>query len=483
MKIHLNLLCLLGIGSVLSLSAAENRPNVLFIIADDLGARIGPNGDQVAVTPNLNKLASKGVTFGNTFCQFPTCGPSRISMMSGLYPYEHGYSRDPRRAAIEPDSQPVMLPTLLRKNGYFTARVGKIFHMRVPSGMGSKGHDVADAWDVTVNNTGYEASPENWNKATHVGKQQRSSVRVAYDNPDIDDKEMADGQGLIEAVKLLKANNPKDTGKPFFLAFGIYSPHPPMIVPKKHWDAIDISKYSIPVVPKNDRDDIPEVNWHVRGAGFDFISEKHAVNYSHAYYAAIHFIDDLAGQLIQELENQGLADNTIIVFTGDQGFHLGEHGHWHKSSMFEQAARVPLIVVDPRQKEKGKVATNLSGLIDLYPTLCELTGITPSHKLSGISLAPQLNDVTIAGKDYEITVGSAKENKVKSNGYGLRTERFRYTEWKQTAGAATDYSMLYDLEKDPQEITNLINDPEYAKIKKDLSKKLNEALAKGIEIK
>lgn len=447
------------------------RPNVLFIIADDLGARLASNGDPVAVTPYLDQLAAKGVTFRNAFCQFPTCGPSRASMLSGLYPFENGYARNSDRSYNQAVPGVVSLPALFRANGYFTARVGKIFHMSVPGGLGEKGGDDDLAWDVAVNNTGYEALDANWQKATHVGKTHRSSVRVAYDNPEIDDSEMADGQGLSDAVKLLKANNPHKTGKPFFLAFGTYSPHPPMLVPNKHWEAVDISKFTVPFVPEGDREDIPLVNWHVKGPGFDFIPEQDAVNYSHAYYAAIHFIDDLAGQLIQELENEGLADNTIIIFTSDQGFHLGEHGHWHKSTMFEEAARVPLIVVDPRQKEKGKIATNLSGLIDLYPTLCELADIEPPHALSGQSLVPQLNDVSAPGKTYEFTMGAGKPD-----GYGIRTERFRYTEWRKPEGPA-QYTMLYDLEKDPHEYNNLIDEPEYAQIQQALSEQLNAAIS------
>ncbi|MDP4610528.1 MAG: sulfatase [Opitutales bacterium] len=454
-----------------SLAEAETtKPNVLFIIADDLGARLASNGDPVAVTPHLDQLAERGVTFLNTFCQFPTCGPSRASMMSGLYPFENGYARNSNLTYNQAVPRVVSLPALFRENGYFTARVGKIFHMSVPGGLGEKGGDDDHAWDVAVNNTGYEALDENWQKATHVGKSGRSATRVVYDNPEIDDKEMADGQGLHDAVELLKAHNPTKTGKPFFLAFGTYSPHPPMLVPNKHWEAVDISKYTIPFVPEGDRDDIPKVNWHLKGTGYDFIPDEHGVNYSHAYYAAIHFVDDLAGQLIEELENQGLADNTIIIFTGDQGFHLGEHGHWHKSSMFEQATRVPLIVVDPRQKEKGKIATNLSGLIDLYPTLCELADIEPPHALSGQSLVPQLNDVTASGKAYEFTMGSGKPD-----GYGIRTERFRYTEWRKPKGPA-QFSMLYDLEKDPNEFNNLIDDPEYAQIQKELSEVLSAAI-------
>ncbi|MDX2431007.1 MAG: sulfatase [Bacteroides sp.] len=467
-----NGLCLLFVG-IISLSSCqktEERPNILFIISDDLADRLSCYGDAVALTPNLDKLAEQGVIFANTFCQYPTCGPSRASLFSGLYPFETGITRNGGASFNEILPDVVTLPALLRQNGYFTARVGKIFHMGVPDGLGKPGTDDINAWDVTVNNTGYEASIENWEKATHVGSARPPGVRVVYDNPPIDDMEMADGQGLTDAIQLLKDHNPRLTGEPFFLAYGIYSPHPPMIVPEKHWDAIDISKYQIPEVPEDDRADIPEINWHLKDAGFNFIADTHAVNYSHAYYASIHFVDDLAGKLIQELENEGLADNTIIIFTGDQGFHLGEHGHWHKSSMFEEACRVPLIVVDPRQREKGKKCTNLTGLIDIYPTLCDLTGIDPPHKLSGLSLVPQLNDVKAPGKSYEFTMGSPK-------GYGIRTERFRYTEWRKDTINA-DFSMLYDLEKDPNEFNNLTDDPDYSEIKKGLSEKLDSAILK-----
>ena len=349
-------------------------------------------------------------------------------------------------------------------------RHSRVSHRRRPGGIGSPGTDDTTAWDVAVNNTGYDASLEIWEDATHVGNTSGTGVRVVYDNPTIEDIEMADGQGLENAIQILKDHNPGKTGKPFFLAYGIYRPHPPMIVPKKHWDAIDISKYEVPFVPENDRDDIPEINWHLKDSGFNFIPDRHAINYSHAYYAAIHFVDELAGKLIQELENEGLIENTIIIFTGDQGFHLGEHGHWHKSTMFEEGCRVPLIVLDPRQKEKGKKCSNLTGLIDIYPTLCDLTGIEPPHKLSGLSLAPQLNNVKAPGKLYEFTMGHPK-------GYGIRTSRYRYTEWRDDTIKA-DFSMLYDLEKDPDEFNNLIDNHDYSEIIRELSEELSSAILK-----
>ncbi|NQU51403.1 MAG: sulfatase [Bacteroidetes bacterium] len=448
----------------------EQPPNVLFIIADDLADRLACYGDLVAVTPNLDKLADKGVLFANNFCQYPTCGPSRASLFSGLYPFESGYTSNAGNTFNEMLPGVVTLPRLFRENGYFTARVGKIFHMGIPAGIGKAGTDDTLAWNVAINNTGWDAVQQNWEKATSVGNTAGPGVRVRYSSPEINDPEMADGQGLKNAIQLLKENNPNKTGKPFFLAYGIYRPHPPMIVPKKHWDAIDISTYKIPVIPENDRDDIPEINWHLKAPGFNFISEEHGRNYAHAYYAAIHFVDELVGELLHELEKEGLAENTIIVFCGDQGFMLGEHGHWHKSSMFEEACRVPLIIFDPRQKEKGKKCSNLTGLIDIYPTLCELAGIEPPHKLSGLSLNPQLNDVEILGKRYEFTMGSPR-------GYGIRTSKYRYTEWRKDKINA-DFSMLYDLENDANEFNSLVENPDYLDVISDLKEKLDVAIVK-----
>jgi arylsulfatase A-like enzyme len=462
------LTCIVAISCQSSKDQEAGKPNVLFIIADDLADRLACYGDPVAVTPHLDKLADMGVLFANNFCQYPTCGPSRASLFSGLYPFESGYTFNSPGTFNEHLPDLVSLPRLFRENGYFTARVGKIFHMGIPGGIGGPGTDDTLAWDLAVNNSGYDADLKVWENATHVESELGPGVRVVYDAPKIEDSEMADGQGLEAAIQILKENNSKNTGKPFFLAYGMYRPHPPMIVPNKHWEAIQISNYNIPFVPEGDREDIPDINFHLKGAGFNFIPNDQGVQYAHAYYAAIHFVDELAGRLISELEKEGLAENTIIVFTGDQGFHLGEHGHWHKSTMFEQACRVPLIVVDPRQKEKGKKCNNLTGLIDLYPTLCDLAGIKPPHQLSGLSLLPQLNDVEVPGKEIEFTMGSPK-------GYGIRTESYRYTEWRKEIDHA-DFSMLYDLEKDPDEFENLAGNPDYKELVQKLKEELNARL-------
>jgi iduronate 2-sulfatase len=461
-----NHLVIIGLICTILISCKPQRPNVLFIISDDLGAMLGSYGDMIAVTPNLDRLAAEGVVFKNTFCQYPTCGPSRASLFSGLYPFENGYTSN---AAKFSDIKGVKsLPRLLKENGYFTARVGKIFHMGIPRGIGKPGEDDSLAWDIAINNSGWDAVKENWEKATQYGSNKSPGVSIRYAAPDIPDDQMADGQGLKEAIRLLKENHPKKTGKPFFLAYGIYRPHPPMIAPKKHWNSIDISRYAIPEFPGNDRGDIPEINWHLKGDGFNFIPDSIAVSYAHAYYAAIHFVDELVGNLIDQLAKEGLSDNTIIVFTGDQGFMLGEHGHWHKSSMFEPSCKVPLIIVDPRKKESGVHENGMAGLIDIYPTLCELTGVQPEHVLSGKSLFPQLIDVHAPSKQIEYTMGTP-------GAYSVRTANFRYTEWRKDKINASD-SMLYDLSKDRNEFFNLVGVKEYEVKRMELKELLDQKL-------
>ena len=456
----------IGLIFLMVFGCRPQRPNVLFIISDDLGAMIGSYGDQVAVIPNLDKLAEQGVVFKNTFCQYPTCGPSRASLFSGLYPFENGYTSNSTKIS-QLDSIKT-LPRLLKDSGYFTARVGKIFHMGIPKGIGKPGTDDSLAWDIAINNTGWDAVQENWESAIQFGENKNPGVSIRYAAPDIPDDQMADGQGLKEAIRILKENHPDQTGKPFFLAYGIYRPHPPMIVPKKHWNAIDISRYTFPKYPGNDRKDIPEINWHLNGNGFNFIPDSVGINYAHAYYAAIHFVDELAGKLIEQLDKDGLKDNTIIVFTGDQGFMLGEHGHWHKSSMFEPSCKVPLIIVDPRKNVSGIHENGMVGLIDIYPTLCELTGVKPGHELSGKSLAPQLLDINAKSKDREFTMGYP-------GGYSVRTAGFRYTEWRKDRIIATE-SMLYDLSMDPNEFFNLVGVKEYEDKRKELKILLDEKL-------
>ncbi len=447
-----------------SLEDTAHRPNVLFIIADDLGARLGCYGDELAVTPRLDQLAGQGVLFRNCFTQFATCGPSRASMLSGLYPFQTGIINNGK--TLDKSTRPfTTLPALFRQNGYRTARVGKVFHMGIPGDIGTAGNDDPDAWDITVNNTGWDAVPGNYESAHQHGDKRGFGVRIAWLDPDIPATEMADGTGTQAALKVMADNHPDKTGKPLMLFMGYYRPHPPMISPHANWDAIDGSTIQLPAVPAGDRDDIPEANFHLHEPAFNFIPENVGKAYTHAYYAAVNFVDTEVAKLLAGLKEQGLDDNTIVVFTGDQGFHLGEHGHWHKSTFFEEASRVPLIIADLRKPAQGKQSSALCGLIDVYPTICELAGVVPTHWLSGMSLVDNMQNPTLPAHDRVLTQGNP-------GGASIRTDRYRYTEWSNGENG----TMLYDLKSDPHEFTNLVDDPAYAPVAERLKQELAELL-------
>ena len=248
------------------------------------------------------------------------------------------------------------------------------------------------------------------------------------------------------------------------LFMGYYRPHPPMIAPKSSWDKNRPTKIILPKTAKSKRTNTPDVNFHLLSKDFNYIPDEVGKKYAHAYYATINFIDTEVKKLLEGLKQNNLSENTIVVFTSDQGFHLGEQGHWHKSTFFEQACQVPLIIVDPRSKYKNERMSNIPGLIDLYPTLCDLSGLQAEHKPSGKSLSPLINGENFTPKEFEITQG-------KPGGISIRTSRYRYTKWMEHKGA-----MLFDLEKDPMETRNLISNKEYDSIYKELDKMLNKWL-------
>jgi arylsulfatase A-like enzyme len=431
-------------------AAAQTRPNVLFVIADDLAPRLGCYRDPAARTPRIDRLAERGVVFTRAYTQFPSCGPSRISMLSGLYPHEAPPSSDTWNIrAVYPDL--VTLPHAFRKAGYVSARVGKIFHMGIPSGIGKPGHDDPKAWDIALNPTGWDADPANVDKAHSHGHSTGTGVRLNWLDPVIPDAEMADGAVAATALRVMEEQHPDKTGKPLFLAVGFYRPHPPMIAPARHFAAIDPATIELPLAPKSERADVPLSAFHFFDGEFNFIPDEYGRHYTRAYHASVNMVDEFVGQLLDALEKNGLADNTIIVFTGDQGFHLGEHGHWHKTSSFEEGSHVPLIFAMPKMNMAGRQSDALTGLIDIYPTLCDLAGVKPPHKLSGQSLRPQLNDVTQPGKRAEITQMSLRGG---GFGFSLRTDRYRYSLFRGGLRGV----MLYDHANDPEERRNLATD-------------------------
>jgi len=470
MKIRL--LTLFGLGAVLLWGgrAAETppatRPNVLLLYADDLDVRLGCYGDPAARTPNIDQLARRGVRFDRAYVQLPSCGPSRTSMLTGLYPWQTGVVENTVafRAKL-PDI--VTLPQWLRSQGYFTARVGKIYHLGIPGDIGRAGSDDPKSWDLAINNTGWDARPETEATIHRPSPKRGLGVALSWLAGEAPEEEFSDAVGTREAIRVMREQDPARTGKPLFLAMGYYRPHPPMVAPKKYFDAHPLEAIQLPVVPKGDRDDIPPLAFQLREPEFNFIPESDARRYTQARYAAVSFIDAQVGLLLAAMQSQGLADNTIIIFVGDQGFHLGEHGHWHKTTLFEEGCRVPLIIAVPRARMAGRSYAWPVELVDVYPTLCDLLDLKMPHASPGQSLRAQLLDVTVpAAKVTALTT-------VRQGGYSLRTARYRYTEWKGGSAGVE----LYDHQSDPNEWRNLANEGDQRAVVSELSRQLRATVS------
>ncbi len=438
------------------------KPNVLFIISDDLNTALSGFGHAQCKTPNLDKLADRGVCFGNMHCQYPVCGSSRASIMSGLYPYtNHTLANEGTLRESMPDV--VTMSQMFRNNGYYAARVSKIYHMRIPSSIlaGTTEHDDPLSWDEAINIKGPEqhAAGEavKWSPKD-TGAQTFRSVSAEGD-----DSVHADGMAADQAIELLG----KMKDKPFFLAVGFVRPHVPLVAPKKYFDLYNREEMIAPEVPANDLDDVPKIirKYKEAASHYGVTPELHK-GLLQAYYASVSYMDAQAGRVLAALEENGLADNTIVVFTSDHGYLLGHHNKFQKQHLFEESTRVPFIVSVPwLDKQHGNTSHKITELIDLYPTLAELAGLTPPAGLHGTSLLPLLNDTdsTAWTKQQAFTIS-------RSGGESLRTDQWRFTQW----GFGKSGYELYDLKNDPGEFTNQANNPEYAASLKQMQKQLEQ---------
>ncbi len=441
---------------------APEHPNIILIMSDDLCPRLGCYGDDMARTPSIDRLAGRGVLFRRAYCQLPTCGPSRASMLTGLYPWQTGvYAGEPLRGA-RPEM--VTFPQLLREHGYFTARAGKIYHIGIPGGIGSAGADDPFSWDLAMNNDGWDGKRENLQKVHRIADIGLGIVPAWLAAP-VRDEEMADGQGTAGAIRIMEAFHPSKTGKPLMLAVGYYRPHPPMVAPEKYFDLHPVDSVELPVMPENDRADIPEVAFELKSEAFNFIPEPDAKQYTRAYYAAVSFMDRQVGKLMDALEENGLLENSVIVFVGDQGFHLGEHGHWHKTTLFEEGCRVPLIISAPGMQKAGGTSGVITELVDVFPTLCEILGIDPPAELPGKSLVPVLQDTDTQMEATALT------RVRQANGISMRTGRYRFTSWNVEGEGIYE---LYDHRTDPHEYHNLAAGPGCENVLQEMKALLEE---------
>ncbi|MDA1055389.1 MAG: sulfatase [Planctomycetota bacterium] len=449
--------------------AAESRPNVLFIVSDDLNNSLGCYGHPQVKSPNIDRLADRGVRFERSYCQFPLCGPSRNSMLTGLYPNSTGILQNSQifRQTIP---QQISLPQAFRRAGYFAARIGKLYHYNVPKSVGTNGHDDPGSWELELNPAGCDRLLEEPDIFS-LRKDSFGGTLSWYASPR-GDLLHTDGMLASDAEWVLE-RCARDKSRPFFLAVGFYRPHTPYVAPAHYFDGYP--KQEMPLVQgvEEDLKDLPADALGSHKREHELLTDDLRQQAIQAYFASITFMDAQVGRVLNKLDELGLAENTIVVFTSDHGYHLGEHGLWQKMSLFEESARVPLIIAAPGASKNGGVAATPVGLIDLYPTLTKLCGVAAPVNIQGQDLRPILSDPTEVGRGWAISQVTRGGRGKGTCGFTLRTPRWRYTQWDQGRRGRE----LYDHENDPLEQTNLADVAEHAKRVAEFSETLQEAAA------
>lgn len=479
---------------VLCSSAAEQRPNVLFVIADDLRPQLGCYGDEVVQSPHIDQFAERALLFEHAYVQSAVCSPSRNSFLSGLRPNTTGllgfgeHLRD-----CVPDA--VTLPQYFKQNGYESRGFGKIFHLYDESMLGSE--DDPASWseplwlpDVPVWGPEQNALRErkiaralaNGRVFEHPHDWPRAKT---WDDSDIPDDEMQDGATAAAVEDYLASRRGND--EPFFLAVGFLRPHLPFNAPKKYWDLYDPEALELP-----DFRSLPKgaPNWTVTQ---QIVKNFHAMpsdknrdeafnrRYLQGYLACISYVDACFGRVLQALEESGHADNTIVVFLGDHGYQVGEYDSWgQKHTNFEISTRTPLLIYTPGMLQGGTASFQMVEFIDLYPTLSELAGLPEPENLDGVSLAGLLDDPEALTRDAAFS----EMQRGPGVGRSIRTADFRYTEWHNRQGEFVARE-LYDHRNDATpgqlETENIADDPEMAAVISTLSERLNQELPRERE--
>jgi len=433
---------------------AKEKMNVLFIISDDLTATaLSCYGNTVCKTPNIDRLAAQGTRFTKTFCQGTYCGPSRASFMSGYYPHAIkmlGY-KTPRPMI----GDRATWAQHFKNSGYYSARVSKIFHMGVPIGIeqGTNGEDDPASWTERFNSMGpewrapgdgetLEGNPDG-KKPGPVGG--NTFVVVEADG---DDLVHSDGKTAKKAAELIAEH--KD--KPFFLGVGFVRPHVPFVAPRKDYqDFLPYDKMELPKKVEGDWDDIPKMGINYKTSvnmQMDLRQQKKAVG---GYYASVVYMDRMVGQVLDALTAAGLDDNTIVIFTSDHGYHLGEHDFWAKVSLHDESAAVPLIIRVPGKQPA--VCHSLVELLDLYPTLSSLCGLDVPKRLQGKDISPVFDDPSHEVRDAAFSVNG--------KGFLLREHDWAFIQYGESGNQGLE---LFDMKKDPKQYTNLAADPKYAEV-------------------
>lgn len=423
---------------------AAQKTNVLFIASDDLNTSLGCYGHPLVKSPNLDRLAARGTRFEHAYCNFPLCGPSRTSLLSGRRPDSTGINDNSIAVRERRLPDVITLPQMFRQAGRRAIRIGKMYHMDVPAGVGKNLFDDPPSWDEADSPPGREHNIEG--ERRNVTPKAGNGNNFEWVSFTGDGQHQADRVGADRAIEFIGKNQQT----PFFLGLGFVRPHVPLVAPARFFDLYPLSQITPVTNPPGDRDDIPKaseivINTRANDMGMNDADKREALR---GYYASISYMDSLVGEVLAALDKAKLTERTIVVFWSDHGWHLGEHHRWQKRSLFEESSRVPLIVSAPGMRQ-CQVSRGLVELVDLYPTLAELGGITPPPGFEGQSFVPLLKRPDRPWKSAVFTqMESPKEGIA---GRAVRTQTHRYIRWE---GPYPDEE-LYDLAADPREFTNL----------------------------
>jgi arylsulfatase A-like enzyme len=439
----LSLLLVIVAGGAARSFGAEKaaRPNVLFIAVDDLNHWVGHLGrNRQARTPNIDRLAKMGVTFTRAYCAAPVCNPSRAALLSGLRPstsgvYDNGQNYHQAFKVTD------CLPMQFKNSGYRTLAAGKLYH----GGVGE-----TSQWDVVADRTRADAQPKP-GQDTGVGG-------IKFAPLDCKDDELVDWGTASFAIEHLT----KKSEQPFFLAIGFHKPHMPWNVPKKYFDMFPLESIELPPHTTNDLADVPAIGKSMAKPDGDHAAMlksgrwKEAVQ---AYLATIAYFDMNLGRVLDAFEKSPARTNTIVVFWGDHGWHLGEKEHWRKFALWEESTRAPFIWVAPGVTKSGGVCERPVDFMSVYPTLCDLAGIARPKHVEGDNIRSLLANPRATWTNVAITT-------FRRNNHAVRTERWRYIQY------ADGGEELYDHTKDPLEWKNMADDPAFAREKKELAARL-----------
>ena len=457
---------ILGVFLISCNNNVAKKHNILFISIDDLRPTMDSYNyeNQKMITPNMDKLASEGVQFNNAFTNIAVCGASRASIMTGIRPSEKRFNDFSTRASVDaPDAIP--LNQIFKENGYETISYGKIYHHN---------DDFAEHWTEKDNGAAQAdfQDPESIRLRDNAETGEYGKKNPIVEYPDVDDFTYNDGKITLKAIEKFKqfSNN----GKPFFMAIGYVSPHLPFIQPKKYWDMYDHDKIRLAdntYQPLNSPDIAIEAQHNSAELRKNYLGipaegqldDELSKDLIHGYYASVSYMDAMIGKLIDGLEEAGLRGNTTIILWSDHGYFLGEHGFWCKHSTFYEAVQIPLIISSPKFDSKEET-NSFTELVDIYPTLCELTGITPPNYLQGKSLTPVLKNPEIILKDEIYTRYKQGEAVIDKN--------YAYTEFVQDDKFLGN--MLYDMTNDKKQNIDISNLPESKELIKKYSIKLEE---------